>query len=197
MVAVHRPGRVVVGIDLSLAALRALRVAVAEARYRGVALHAVRTWSPAPAEPDTGSLLRSESTYPPGGEAGGIGRAGQPTGDPEELAAAKVIAEAFSATLGGEPPDLEVHSVVIPDHPGRVLVDYACRDDDLLVLGAGRHRRLRRLPRSAVVRYCVTRATCPVLVVPPPPLARTGVSRALVRELHRELDQLAERPADQ
>src|SRR6266480_3524520 len=40
--------RIVVGVHNSLAGLCALRRAVAEARRRGVALHAVRAWPPTP-----------------------------------------------------------------------------------------------------------------------------------------------------
>ena len=40
----NRSVRIVVGVDTSLAGLRALRLAVAEARRRGAVLHAVRTY---------------------------------------------------------------------------------------------------------------------------------------------------------
>ncbi|HEY8472083.1 MAG TPA: universal stress protein [Natronosporangium sp.] len=169
-------GRVVVGVDTTLAGLHALRLAVAEARCRGLALHAVRTWGPVPAADLAGPPLRPT--------AAGL--------------AAAIVDQAFAETMGSEPPDLPVRTVVLPDPPGPVLVGYACRDTDLLVLGAGR----RRFPWSRggpVVRYCLRHAVCPVLVVPPPPLTRVGSPKSLIKELHRELDQLGElgEPADQ
>lgn len=169
-------GRVVVGVDTTLSGLHALRLAVVQARARGLALHPVRTWDPA-------SALWPDS---PGGAAG--------RRTPDALAAA-IVDRAFAETMGGEPPDLPVRTVVIADRPGPVLVEYACRDQDLLVIGAGR-RRFPRWRGSPVVRYCLRHATCPLLVVPPPPLARAGSPKALIRQLRRDIDQLADR-ADQ
>ncbi|HLV57358.1 MAG TPA: universal stress protein [Natronosporangium sp.] len=174
-----RTGRVIVGISTTLSGLHALRVAVAHARERRVPLHAVRTWEP-PADPDVLS---------------GSG----PGERPLASAASATVASAFTETLGAVPADIEVRTVVVPDSPGPVLVGYACRDTDLLVIGTGRRSGLRRLRGSRVVRYCVSRAVCPVLVVPPPPLTRTGSPRSLMRELRRDiddLDQLTEPPSD-
>lgn len=168
------PTRVVVGVDTSLSGLQALRLAVDEARRRDATLHAVRTWEPAPSDPGSPEM---SGTHPRGTLA---------------AAAAGVICRAFAETMGGEPDDVAVHTVVVPDAPGPVLVGYACRDRDLLVLGAGGRGLLRRLWGNSVVRYCVTRAACPVLVVPPPPLTRAGSPRALLRELRRDLDHLSE-----
>lgn len=193
----EHPGRVIVGVDTTLSGLQALRLAVTEARARGVALHAVRTWGPAP--PDPG---------PPAGEpAAGLVRqptVGTPTADGAAafgrysgaVEAAAVVDRAFADTMGGEPPDLPVRTVLVPDSPGAVLVEYACRDHDLLVIGAGRRRFPFRWGISPVVRYCLRHAACPVLVVPPPPLARAGSPRALLRELRREIDQLADGSSD-
>ena len=171
-----RPGRVIVGVDTSLSGLQALRTAVAEARQRHAPLHAVRTWEPAPSDP---GFAETRARGPHGALA---------------AAARTVMHRAFAETFGGPPTDLLVHTVVVPDAPGPVLVEYACRDRDLLVVGAGRRGVLRRLRGSAVVRYCVRRATCPVLVVPPPPLTRVGSPRALLRELRRDLDHFPDAP---
>lgn len=164
-------GRVVVGVDTTLAGLHALRLAVTEARVRGLALHAVRTWS-----------LSPPAQWPEG-------QAGRPTA---AALAAAIVDRAFAETMGGEPPDIPVRTVVVPDPPGPVLVEYACRDRDLLVIGAGRGR-FARWRASPVVRYCVRHATCPLLVVPPPPLTRAGSPKALIRQLRREIDQLTDR----
>lgn len=166
-----RPGRVVVGVHPTLSGLQALRVAVAQARARGAELHAVRVATPSTPQ-----------------------RRGEATDGPSE--SAMMITNAFEDTMGGPPSDLEVRAVVMPDTPGPVLSEYACRDADLLVLGSGRRGRLRRPWGSRVVRYCLARAGCPVLVVPPPPLARSGSTRTLVRRLRRDIDQLTSKLPD-
>lgn len=193
-------GRVIVGVDTTLSGLHALRLAVTEARARGVALHAVRTWGseppdqlgrPAAGEPPIGLARPLPAGPPPAPAAGALGRYSQ------AVEAAAIIDRAFADTMGGEPADLPVRTVLVPDSPGPVLVEYACRDHDLLVIGAGRRRFPFRWRASPVVRYCLRRALCPVLVVPPPPLTRAGSPRALLRELRREIDQLTEGRADQ
>lgn len=164
----HRSGRVVVGIDDTLSGLHALRRAVTEARRRAMPLRAVRAWSPRPS-----------SGYPM-----------LPDQREEEAAAAsEFVAGAFTTTMGGLPPDVTVEVVLVADSAGAVLVRLADHDEDLLVIGAGRRRPWRRLSRTT--RYCLARAVCPVLVVPPPPLARAGSQRALMRQLRREIEHLA------
>jgi nucleotide-binding universal stress UspA family protein len=143
-------GRVVVGVEDSLAGLRALRVAVAEARRRGAALHALRAW--------TVSLSRA-------------GSPGVWCDELRDVAADRVVA-AFDKAMGGAPDDLEVVAGTLVGPPGKALVDYAHRDDDLLVVGATQGNRLLRLVRASVPRYCVAHAQCPVLVVPPDTFAR-------------------------
>lgn len=172
-----RSGRVVVGVHLSLSGLQALRVAVAEARSRQASLHAVRTTDPSPPDRSVAALVPVE-------------------GPPLTSEAAAVVDTAFHNTMGAVPDDIEVRTVIMPDSPGPVLVEYACRDADLLVIGAGRRGRLGRIWGGRVVRYCLARATCPVLVVPPPPLMRDGSARSLLRELRREIDHLTGGPPD-
>jgi nucleotide-binding universal stress UspA family protein len=105
--------------------------------------------------------------------------------------AARTVVDAFADSVGKLPQGMTLKPVVVAEAAGPALVRYACRDDDLLVLGAGRRAWWRREVSSAVVRYCVRHATCPVLVVPPPPLTRQRSPRELLRELRRELDQLS------
>ncbi|HUZ56185.1 MAG TPA: universal stress protein [Streptosporangiaceae bacterium] len=63
--------------------------------------------------------------------------------------------------------------VVQRGEAGRVLLQIASRPEDLLVVGAGRRGALVRMARSGKVsRYCLARARCPVLAVPPPGLAQ-------------------------
>ncbi len=172
-----RPGRVVVGVDTTLSGLQALRVAVAHARQRQAELHAVRTFEP-PADPDA-----LAATAP--GER------------PLASAASAAVERAFAETMGGRPADVDVRTVIMPDAPGPVLVGYACREDDLIVVGTGRRGRWwRRLRGGRVVQYCLAQAVCPVLVVPPPALSRDGSDRPLMRELRRDLDRLDQEPWD-
>lgn len=212
-----RPGRVVVGVDPTLSGLQALRVAVGEAHRRGAALHALRAWGAGRGDPTSSPYpAASPGLGGPGwadhalagttpAEVSDAGRpADQPPAPGEEAPrhgsaageAAATVAQAFADTMGGEPDDLAVRVVLLPHAPGPVLVEYACRDQDVLVLGRGRQSRWRRPRGSPVVRYCVRRASCPVLVVPPPPLTRAGSPRSLMRQLRREIDEIAEGGAD-
>jgi nucleotide-binding universal stress UspA family protein len=162
--------RVVVGVDNTLAGLQALRRAVAEARAREVPLHALRAWTP-------GQL----GFYPTLADQR----------QAEAATASQFVAAAFAETMGGLPRDVPVQTLLVGDSPGPALVRYAYRDGDLLVLGSPRRGRWHPWSRSRVVRYCLAHAACPVLVVPPPALARDGSDRALLRELRRDLEQLA------
>lgn len=161
----HR-GRVIVGIDPSPSGLAALRRAVQEARERETTLVAVRSWLTQPRMYAVAPDLR----------------------EVDEADARRLVDQTFVETLGGYPQDLTTETVVLPDYPGPALVTLADKDDDLLVLGSG--RRNRRGSTSRTVRYCAAWAACPVLVVPPPQLARTVSQRALLRQLRREIDDM-------
>jgi nucleotide-binding universal stress UspA family protein len=69
--------------------------------------------------------------------------------------------------------------------PGPVLAGAACRPGDLLVIGAGRRGALARTAGGRVSRYCLAHARCPVLAVPPPPLAHQAPHGALARAFWR------------
>jgi nucleotide-binding universal stress UspA family protein len=167
--------RVIVGVDGSLAGLRALRVAVAEARRRGAALHALRAWP-------------YESS---------VGLVGDMWARAAREAAADAIVGVFAEAMGGVPDDIVVRGVVVNGSPGLALVGYADRDDDLLVVGCGQHGRLGRLLRRRVGRYCAVHASCPVLMVPPDAFAREAARRRISRDLVQELEHgtAAARPA--
>lgn len=144
--------RVVVGVGTSPAAIRALRLAVTEARARGSALCAVRArgiyGEPGPG-PD-GAVLTTE------------------IGDDSRL----VVERAFAAACGGRPTDVEVTIVTPLGDTGPVLARTANRPDDILVVGNARHGLFHRIANGAVARYLARHATCPVLLVPPPDLIR-------------------------
>ena len=162
----NRSGRVIVGIDPTPSGMAALRRAVEEARERNATLVAVRSWLTQPRMYAVAPHLH----------------------DVDEADTRALVDRTFAETLGGYPDDVSVETVVLPDYPGPALVGMAGRDDDLLVLGSG--RRNRRGSASRTVRYCAAWAACPVLVVPPPQLARAVSQRALLRQLRREIDDL-------
>lgn len=99
----------------------------------------------------------------------------------------ELIGRVFAAALGGVPPALTVEQVTVFGRTGPGLTGYAYKDEDLLIVGADRGGLLRRLLHHRVARYCASHAACPVLVVPPPELARRGSPRALSRTLNREI----------
>jgi nucleotide-binding universal stress UspA family protein len=161
----QQDGRVIVGVEDTPAGLRALRWAVAEARRRGVALHAVRTWR-----------------FSAGWQGADVGRYRR------EIAtdAGFALVDAFATALGGIPNDVTVHALVLEGAPAPTLVRYADRDGDLIVVAASSRRWL---PWLGVDARCLRRAGCPVVVVPAPALARAGSARALARKLRRETEQ--------
>jgi nucleotide-binding universal stress UspA family protein len=146
--------RVIVGVTGSVGSLQALRCAAAEARRREAVLVAAHAW------------------VPPGGELADRRYSVPELRQVWRDAAWRRLWDAFDAALGGRPPDLEVEPVVMRGDPGRVLVTVASREDDLLVVGAGRRGLLRQLLHRRVCRYCLAHADCPVLIVPPSKLAQ-------------------------
>ncbi|MBW8698897.1 hypothetical protein MBT84_04805 [Streptomyces sp. MBT84] len=137
--------RIVVGVSGSLNSVVALQRAGVEARLSGRRLLAVLVWRPRDTDPPHGS------------------GASAPKGT--RRAAMRLLNDVFGAT----DDDVQVEGLAMSGTAGRTLVQIARRDDDLLVVGGGHRRRLRRR-RSPVARYCLTHASCPVLVVPPSPL---------------------------
>ncbi|MEU3827832.1 universal stress protein [Streptomyces sp. SID486] len=144
--------RVVVGVSGSLGSVTALRRAAALARRLGAQLWPVLAW-----EPPGGDYAARRS---PG--------AGLPAEEWQRLAKqrlASVLEEIFGADGAGVP----MRAVVVRGAPGPALVATADREDDVLVVGAGR-RGLRRAFAGRVSRHCLAHAVCPVLAVPPSPL---------------------------
>ena len=83
------------------------------------------------------------------------------------------------AAFGGPPDGIELQPVVIRGSAAESLVALASQGDDVLVVGAGRRGVLARIGHGKVVRYCVAKATCPVIAVPPSALA--GYTRGWAR----------------
>ena len=65
---------------------------------------------------------------------------------------------------------LHVDSVVIAGRVPAALVGVATEPGDVLVIGSGRQRRLRRWRTGPVHRACIATARCLVMTVPPPPM---------------------------
>ncbi|MBL1109928.1 universal stress protein [Streptomyces sp. 5-8] len=144
--------RVVVGVSGSLGSVTALRRATALARRLGAELWPVLAWEP----PGGDSAVRRSPA------------AGLPVEEWQRLAKlrlASVLEEIFDA----EGPGVPMRPLVVQGAPGRALVATADRENDLLVVGAGR-RGLRRAFSGRVSRHCLAHAVCPVLAVPPSPL---------------------------
>ena len=147
-------GRVIVGVSGSPASLRALRFAELLARSRGAELVPVMAW------------------LPPGGD-----RADRSQPSPElrrlwREAACKRLQTALAAAWGKMPSEPVVRPQVERGQAGWVLTSVASQPSDLLVIGAGRRGALARIASCRVNRYCVAHARCPVVLVPPPELAR-------------------------
>ena len=156
-------GRVVVGVNGSLSSLEALRAAVDEARRERVELVAVLAWTPM------------------GGE---IGYRRAPCPDLLQLwerMACVRLRKTFEDAFGAYPSGVRVRPLVIRAAPGHGLVSVADRPDDLLVVGAGERAWPARWFHGSTSRYCVSRAGCRVLAVPPPAL----MSELSLRQRHR------------
>lgn len=156
--------RLVLGVEQSIAGLHALRWAVAQARIRGGHVHAVRAWTFTPVWHNRAANRRWHREF--ADEADRYGP------------------DAFAAAMGAVPTDVPVDLIAKKGLPGPVLVEYAHRETDLLVVG-GRPGRFGRIA-GPTTRYCVAHAHVPVVVVPPPPWARTAAIRRFLREVGRD-----------
>ncbi|WP_046731393.1 universal stress protein [Streptomyces humi] len=154
--------RVVVGVSGSMGSLAALGRAADEARRRGAELWPVLAW-----EPPGGELAARRSPA-----------AAVMVGEWERLARERLL-KALGDVFGSTAPAVPGQALVVRGAPGRSLVRIADREDDLLVVGAGRRSRLHRVLRPSVGRCCLAHATCTVLAVPPSPL------QAELAALHR------------
>jgi nucleotide-binding universal stress UspA family protein len=145
--------RYLVGVSGSAGSLQALRYAAELARSDGAVLAPVLAW------------------MPPGGEL-----ADRSYPSPElrrvwKQAAWDRLWRAIELAFGGPPADIAMSPKVIRGEAGQALTEAAARPGDVLVIGAGRQGRLRRLLCCRVSRYCLGHACCPIVAVPPSPLA--------------------------
>jgi nucleotide-binding universal stress UspA family protein len=158
--------------------LQALRYAAGLARAHDAALVPVLSW------------------LPPGGDLADRRHPSIVLRQAWRDAAWQRLWSAIELAFGGVPAELALESRVVRGAPGPVLTDIASRSGDVLVIGAGR-RGAARLLAGQISRYCVAHASCPVLAVPPPALARIGHGPRGWAFRHHGLNQeLATLPAD-
>lgn len=162
--------RVIVGASGSPGSLRALRYAEDLARTHGATLIPVF------------ALLQ------PGGD---LADPCLPPGYLRKVlrdGACQRLQNALIAAWGEVLDDPPVTPLVECGEAGPVLVKVARCPGDLLVVGAGHRRALGRMVGRRVSRYCLAHAQCPVLVIPPPALAReVGYARLVGVFWHRTL----------
>jgi nucleotide-binding universal stress UspA family protein len=144
---------VLVGVGGSGAATAALIWAAGEARRRGARLRVIQAWQARP----------WRALY-----AGTGGRAGPPS----QAAAADRLAACVRAALG-DGAGLDPVTEVIEGAPERVLAE-ASAGADLLVLGTCRQSPVAHIdplivdrPVGPVIRACLSRARCPVVIISP------------------------------
>ncbi len=144
-----RMARIVVGVDGSEQATRALARALIEARLRGAELDVVH------AVPEPLMFADPVLAPPP---------------PPERLreAGARLIEQALAEV---DTEGIDIERVVAVGHTSRVLCDVA-KGADLLVVGSRGHGGFRGLLVGSVTHQVVAHAPCPVLVVVPD--ARNG-----------------------
>jgi nucleotide-binding universal stress UspA family protein len=137
---------IVVGVSGSTASTAALRWAAEEARRRDARLIAVRAWLPA-----------QTAHY--------AVHAGQRSADQERQAAMAGLASTLGAVFGAKPPP-GMLTEVTEGMPERVLADRSA-DADLLVLGSTSAPTGVGRSVGPVIRSCLSRAHCPVVVIGP------------------------------
>jgi nucleotide-binding universal stress UspA family protein len=139
---------IVVGVDHSAGAKKAVRFALDEAQMRHATLRAVHVWR-------FGHIGVT-------GIEGALPAAG---GELHEFRAA--AAAALDATLREAIPDadgVEVERRVVEGAPAAVLVEES-RGADLLVVGSRGHGGFAQLLMGSVSQQCAHHAECPVVIV--------------------------------
>jgi nucleotide-binding universal stress UspA family protein len=146
---------VMVGVSGSVASAAALRWAADEAGRRGARLRVIRSWDP-----------QAYAPYAPA--------AGRPAPGQQRDAAGEELAALMCATFGSPVPE-GVTMELAQGNAERLLVDCSA-EADLLVLGSAAPAASRARSIGPVIRTCLSRAHCPVVVVSPAEqeTARTG-----------------------
>ncbi|MDR6316731.1 universal stress protein [Actinoplanes couchii] len=143
---------IVVGVDGSAEAFRALEWAAGEAAGRGGTVRAVIAWSWDGLE---------------------YGPIAAETPAEAEKHAERVVLDQVRAVLAGyrsdpgEPAGPPVSAEVVEGSPAEALTSVAA-GADMLVLGSHGHSRVRHTVLGSVSESCIRQATCPVVVIPAP-----------------------------
>lgn len=137
---------IVVGVSGSAASLRALRWAAQDSQLRCCRLHVVHAWQPAPRALYAGYARHDH--------------------DEQQRAAGRTLASALHGVFG---VDLPVHlsAEVIEGVPERALVEVSA-GAELLVLGSASAPTDIGRSIGPVIRSCLSRAQCPVVVIGAP-----------------------------
>lgn len=132
--------RIVVGVDTSAESVAALRWACREASFRGAEVHAVHVRE---------ELCHSLASY-----------AVPAISDSHEVSVDDVVREVHADYA----PDVKLRVEVVDGLAARVLLD-RCGGAEMLILGTSSDEP--GSPRSAgpVIRACLRRASCPVVVI--------------------------------
>lgn len=141
-------GRVIVGVDGSETARKAVRWAAREARLRGMKLELVSAWE-----------------IPIYSYAYGYGFpviSGDMTKSLTERAEGH-LAEALDEARA-EAREVQIETIAAEGHPAKVLLDVA-KGADLLVVGSRGLGGFRELLLGSVSQQCAQHATCPVVIV--------------------------------
>jgi nucleotide-binding universal stress UspA family protein len=166
-------GGIVVGVDDSVGARKALAFAVAEARLRGTPLRVVHVHKPQEQEWTEPLYFPSQHAVP-GVPTGAVGEPsaadleGVMRAQEELREAARGRAEELVDELVGEvgAAGIEVQPTVVQErHPAEALIELAS-DADLLVVGSRGRGGFHQLALGSVTHALVLHATCPVVVVP-------------------------------
>jgi nucleotide-binding universal stress UspA family protein len=166
-------GRIVVGVDGSSGARKALVWAADEAGLRQAVLEVVHAYHAK--ELAAPLYFPSQHALP----ATAVGRAGEPA--PEELAASMRDHAEFEQAYRGQAEEflegllreleeslggVRVQPTVVADrHPAEALVDLSA-DADLLVVGSRGHGGFGELLLGSVSHAVALHAVCPVVIVP-------------------------------
>jgi nucleotide-binding universal stress UspA family protein len=137
--------RLVVGVDGSVESVAALRWACREASLRGAEVHAVHVRE---------ELCHSLASY-----------AAVPALSTEDDVSIDIddLVRSVKADLA---PEVLFRSEVVDGLPARVLLD-RCEGADMLVLGTSIDVPGARRSAGPVIRACLRRAPCPVVVISP------------------------------
>lgn len=137
--------RVVVGVDGSSGSVAALRWACREASLRGAEVHAVHVRE---------ELCHSIASY---------AVPAVPTADATDEAAVD-IGDIVRSVQADKAPGVRCHVEVVNGLAARVLLD-RCAGADMLVLGTSGDVSGAQRSAGPVIRACLRRAPCPVVVI--------------------------------